>query len=186
MRVLFLDIDGVLNSTKTFIATGRYPFTLDEPEGFDWIAIKLLQRLCDSSGIQIVLSSTWRMHYSPKEVGDFLGLPIIDKTPVHFENWNEEMTIADFCTRATRGKEIVAWLADHPEVQHYCIIDDDSDMLESQLPVFVKTDGAEGMTWKDFCKVCEILGESPFAGEARDRLWLKRLETQANPGGWMV
>lgn len=186
MRVLFLDIDGVLNSVKTCVATGGYPFTLDEPEGFDWIAIKLLQRLCDSSGVQIVLSSTWRLHYSPKEVGDFLGLPVIDKTPSHFEDWSEELPLESFTQRATRGKEIAAWLQDHPEVTKYCIIDDDSDMLESQIPFFVKTDGFEGMSWKDFCKVCEILGEAPYAGQARDREWLNRLSRVENSGGWMV
>ena len=60
MKVLFLDIDGVLNSTRTAVANGGYPHELHHREAFDWTSIKLLQRLCDSAGVLVVLSSAWR------------------------------------------------------------------------------------------------------------------------------
>lgn len=152
-RIIFLDIDGVLNSTRTCIATGGYPGEELEAKDltrFDWIAIGLLRRLCESSGIQIVLSSSWRIIVDIKKLGDALGLPIIDKTPV---------------LASSRGNEIARWLNEHPEVEQWAIIDDDSDMLDSQRSRFVRTDGHEGYSWVNHLELCDIFGESAYAGE---------------------
>lgn len=157
MKIIFLDIDGVLNSTKTCIAFGGYPNELEHKGAFDWVAIKLLQRLCDSEGIQIVLSSTWRRFYELKDIADALDLPIIDKTI--------------YLGGDARGEEIKEWLIRHPDVEMYAIIDDDSDMLGDQLPFFVHTDGAEGFTWKNYGQLCRIFKTAPYVGEARDRNW---------------
>ena len=157
MKVLFLDIDGVLNSVRTSVAFGGYPMELEHIAAFDAAAIRLLQRLCDSAGVQVVLSSAWRKSYTAAQVGKALGLPIIDSTPSH--------------TDGHRGGEIKAWLDAHPEVKAYAIIDDDSDMLGEQLPFFVHTDCHEGMTWADFVKLCGLFGESAYAGAPRSRNW---------------
>lgn len=159
MKILFLDIDGVLNSVRTSMAFGGYPMELTHLEAFDQVAIKLLQRLCDSAGIQIVLSSAWRLHFPFKNVGQALELPIIDRTAY---------------LGTTRGVEINDWLVRHPEVETWAIIDDDNDMLPDQQTRFVRTDGFEGMSWKDFSKLCEILGASPYEGQPRNRDWFKK------------
>lgn len=156
MKILFLDIDGVLNSAKTCCAFGGYPMELAHIAAFDQAAIRLVQRLCDSAGVQIVLSSAWRISHPFAEVGSALGLPIIDRTP---------------SSAGPRGREIQAWLDAHPEVEQYAIVDDDSDMLGEQMPRFVKTNGEEGLTFSDFRKLCELFGESPWAGEPRQRHW---------------
>lgn len=157
MKILFLDIDGVLNSVRTAVAFGGYPMELHHLAAFDAAAIRLIQRLCDSAGVQVVLSSAWRKSHTAAEVGKALGLPIIDSTPCH--------------TDGRRGGEIKAWLDAHPEVKAYAIIDDDSDMLGEQLPFFVHTNGEEGMTWADFRKLCSLFGESAYAGSPRNRNW---------------
>jgi hypothetical protein len=156
MKVLFLDIDGVLNSTRTCVAFGGYPHDFREMGAFDRVAIKLLQRMCDSTGVQVVLSSAWRILHTVKEVRDALELPIIDATP-------------NLGTK--RGEEIAAWLKEHPEVETYAIVDDDSDMLPEQQDHFVHTSGHEGLTWDAFTKLCEKLGASPYEGEPRNRNW---------------
>lgn len=158
MKVLFLDIDGVLNSTKTCVAFGGYPMELHHIEAFDKAAIRLIQRLCDSAGVQVVLSSAWRLSHDFKDVGKALDLPIIDRTP---------------SLLGPRGLEINAWLSNHPEVEAFAIIDDDSDMLPDQLPRFVQTNNREGMTWGDFEKLCSLFGESAYSGEPRERDWQK-------------
>ncbi|MDH0863237.1 HAD domain-containing protein [Mitsuaria sp. GD03876] len=81
MRVPFLDIDGVLNSSKTAVAFGGYPLELTHIGAFDRVAIRLLHRFCDSARVQVVLSSAWRLHHPFADVGKALGLPIIDATP---------------------------------------------------------------------------------------------------------
>jgi len=156
MKVLFLDIDGVLNSVRTCVAFGGYPMKLEHIAAFDLVAIRLLHRLCDSAGVVVVLSSAWRLSHPFKEVGDALGLPIIDRTP---------------SLPGPRGAEIAAWLAEHPEVETWAIVDDDADMLDGQLPRFVHTNGEDGMAWKDYAKLCEIFGANPYEGEPRARHW---------------
>lgn len=156
MKVLFLDIDGVLNSTRTCVAFGGYPMELTHIGAFDQVAIRLIQRLCDSGGVQVVLSSAWRLIHPHDEVGKALGLPIIDRTP---------------SLTGPRGLEINAWLSNHPEVKQYAIVDDDSDMLPDQIARFVQTAGHEGLTWNDFTKLCALFGENPYAGEPRNRSW---------------
>ena len=46
-----------------------------------------------------------------------------------------------FKTTLCRGKEIDAYLDEHPEIENYVIIDDDSDMEPHQLNNFVMTSG---------------------------------------------
>lgn len=169
MRVVFLDVDGVLNSFRTCIATGDYPHELDQTEHFDWIAIKLLQRFSDSSGVQFVLSSAWRIGRDFRDVGKAFDLPIIGATK---------------SLAGCRGSEIAEWLSRHPEVTQYAILDDDSDMLDGQMSVFVKTDAYEGLSWANFRKLCDIFGESEFAGEARGYTLRKR-EWAQNGETWL-
>lgn len=46
-----------------------------------------------------------------------------------------------------RGKEIQAYIDNHKDsIQNYVIIDDERDMLESQLDNFVQTDYKNGLT----------------------------------------
>lgn len=162
MKVLFLDIDGVLNSVRTCVAYGGYPHKLDQP-AFDKVAIKLLQRLCDSAGVSVVLSSAWRITHDFRDVARAFDLPIIDRTP----------------SIGLRGEEIAAWLSVHPEVESYAIVDDDGDMLPEQLSRFVQTSGHEGLSWSDYENLCALLGATPYEGEARDRNWLN-----AGSSGW--
>ena len=152
MKILFLDIDGVLNSMRTSVAFGGFPTKLDPTGAFDQAAICMLQRLCDSSGVQIVLSSSWRETHAFEAVGEAFGLPIIDRTP---------------SLRGSRGQEIAAWLDAHPAVQTWAILDDEMAMLDAQLPRFVQVDGDNGLMWRDYLKLCEIFDASPHGGEAR-------------------
>ena len=116
MKVLFLDIDGVLNSHK-------YDLTRMPDEGnIDETRLPLLFEIIVRTDAKIVLSSSWREHHWSKEadmsdaVGWELdelfgryGLEIFDKTPVLPNN--------------DRSEEIKRWLADH-EAEHFVILDD--------------------------------------------------------------
>lgn len=157
MRVLFLDIDGVLNSVRTCTAFGGWPHRLQHIQAFDQVAIRLLQRLCDSSGVQVVLSSAWRGSEPIQAFANAFGLPIIDATP--------------HLLGQPRGAEIAAWLAAHPEVEQFAILDDDPDMLPEQLPRFINTNAHEGLSWANFEALCKLFNESAHAGAPRNRNW---------------
>ena len=119
-KIIFLDIDGVLNVI---------------PQGFDDYGAKFhkhfednLKWIIEQTEAKIVVSSTWRFRGLKimKEMWSKRGLAgnVIDVTPD-----------IDICER---GKEIQKWL-DSNEVDSYVIIDDDTDMLESQMDNFVRT-----------------------------------------------
>jgi hypothetical protein len=138
MKVIFLDIDGVLNCKKT-----------RNPRDFPYIVeTKLLRRLTsllEKCSAKVVLSSTWR--YDPIGViaAKHWGIPFIDVTP-------------DLPKRPRRD-EIVAWLKRHPEVERFVVIDDDDDGLDD-LPLF-QPSNTTGLT----AKICNgvhkyLMGET--------------------------
>lgn len=159
MKVLFLDIDGVLNSSRTLLAYGSYPHGLDreQMQRFDAVAIKLVQRLCRLTQAKVVVSSSWRLG---RKFEDFLvfGLPIYGRTPIYTEDH--------------RGKEIAAWLSEHPEVSRYAIVDDSkSEILPEQKDWFVQTDPQNGFMYEHYWRLYDLLTEeddkdSEFAEQA--------------------
>lgn len=127
MKVIFLDIDGVLNSTETQPVEERgLMYSIHRP------LVLRLNRIVEATGAKIVLSSTWRLaddwHKTMLEAGIadvFLGRTI----SLQKERFESGITGAEFMER---GKEIQEWLDGHPDVDRYCILDDDSDMLPHQ------------------------------------------------------
>lgn len=136
MKVIFLDIDGVLNHQKHYewlIETDEptplqrtYPYTELNPK-----SCQLLNEIIKETGAEIVVSSSWRLDGENRlnYLFKYFGLPrIYDITP---------------CLNTARGIEIGAWLAAHPEVIDYVILDDDEDMNVEQIPFFIKTNPYE-------------------------------------------
>jgi len=144
MRCLFMDIDGVINSGRTYEAFGKYPHTIKKKDLklFDWVAIALIRKLCVVHKLKVVLTSTWRHDTCYKKIAKAFSLPIIDKTPSKLQ--------------ADRGYEIHLWLKSHPEVSFYVILDDVPEMLEYQKKFFVHVDGREGFSYKDYLDVSNL------------------------------
>lgn len=137
IKILFLDIDGVLNNEimyhKDSIRTSR-PFPLDQ---FDPECVYLLNDIVNKTGCKIVLSSSWRIEGKEAVNNIFkqVGLPeIYDITPITLNR-----------IEMTRGEEIKEWLKFRESV-NYVIVDDDNDMLKEQEPYFVQTDYFYGLT----------------------------------------
>lgn len=134
MKVLFLDIDGVVNCAKTVNRHGGYI-------GIDPFMALLVNRICEATGASIVLSSSWRLSEDGKdEVNRHIFPRFIDVTPYKHG-------------LKSRGSEIKDWLDRHPEVMRYAILDDNSDMLKEQMPNFFKTSWEEGLTEEIVSKV---------------------------------
>lgn len=164
MKVVFLDIDGVLNSTRTCVACGGYPFdfTPEAMDQFDHVALGLIRGIVSVADASVVLSSSWRLTHDWNDVAKALALPIMGRTP-------------SLC--GPRGAEIAAWLADHPEVEAYAIVDDSADMLPEQMAHFVRTDMHEGFMWRDAVKLAGLMGVNPYdAAKCRVRQPAAQLE----------
>ena len=148
-RVLFLDVDGVLNSERTRIAFGGYPgdFSAVDMGKFDHAAINMVRALCRKADLSVVVSSAWRIAFGWDEIGKALDLPTIGQTPR---------------LPGARGHEIAAWLAEHPEVESYAILDDSGDMLPEQMERFAQTSMYDGLRWDDMQRLCAMFGLTAY------------------------
>lgn len=131
IKVIFLDIDGVLNVI---------PEDHDEFGGtFHTRFVDNLRRIIEETGAKIVISSSWRFGglERMKKMWEFRGLPgeVIGITPDLWRNVKDE----DFHEKLKRGDEVQSWLDTHPNIENYVILDDDNDFLPNQRGNFVRT-----------------------------------------------
>lgn len=159
MRVIFLDVDGVLNSVRSAIALHR-PHDVTRADCIDPIAVALVNRVIERSGANLVISSSHRKHI-PDPLGNGRCLVAMQK---YFDNFGIVGKVIGYtpCSKdGHRGTEIKQWLdneRDHSGlITEYVIIDDDCDMLEEQLPYFVKTDNYFGFSYKNYVDALHIL-----------------------------
>jgi len=131
MKILFLDIDGVLNCKTTRVLFDC--FLGVEPK-----KVQFLQRIKAITNCQVVLSSTWRHH---------------DKSVYYIEeNVCHLFSLTGDDQYGHRGTEIKEWIekwdygTSNNKVDKYAILDDDSDMLPEQLPSFFQTSFETGLT----------------------------------------
>lgn len=140
MKVIFLDVDGVLNTTSLL-----YHY------GFDYIdddMVVLLAGVVHKTGAEIVLSSTWRLQRESRMlVAEALkrhGLSVLDRTP----------KIED----AFRSEEISRWLEDNPGVDRYAIVDDNRDAGRGLEGNFFMTDMETGLDERTAKRIIRHLG----------------------------
>lgn len=159
-RLIFLDIDGVLNSGKHFKQRVDQQNDVDD---FDPEAVKNLNYIIEATHAKIVLSSTWRKTYDTVEkiqaLFDKVGIKgeCIGRTPVIYLA-EESMCKPIFSCQ--RGTEIDHWIKknmDNWNYRQYVIIDDDSDMLLKQAPNFFLTDNDVGLTPSVAYKIVNFL-----------------------------
>jgi HAD domain in Swiss Army Knife RNA repair proteins len=114
MKVIFLDIDGVLNSDQT-PNPRKLPYVVDRK------LLTRFKRVLKRTGAKVVLSSTWRYDPAGLFSATYHGVPFLDVIP-------------DMPHRPRRA-EILSWLKKRPKVERFVVIDDDDDELDD-LPLF--------------------------------------------------
>lgn len=161
MKVIFLDIDGVLNSEASMRDFGIRNTWNDNPHPMH---IEWLNMIVEKTGAKVVISSTWRTSGSPHMFGRLLYLlgfigEVIDRTP----NLDTE-----------RGTEIKSWLFSHIDkldrcknlqwapswmepIESFVILDDDDDMLELSATNLVLIKDGTGLQEEHALKAIEIL-----------------------------
>lgn len=149
MKIIFLDIDGVLN----VISQGHDQYG----SLFHEHLVDNLKQIIDETGAKIVVSSSWRKSglACMQEMWKFRNLPgeVIDVTPgIHIIRggglifWNnlleEHPTPKIHGYSIPRGCEIDYWVRNcakkFGELETYVILDDDSDMLMHQKELYVQ------------------------------------------------
>ena len=141
MKVIFLDVDGVLNS-----AQDGYSIRLSTDSH-----LRLLQRITKETGVKIVRSSSWRIGFttaSKNLLARFkeYGLELMDCTPE--------------LSGACRGDEIRKWLEEFEvenDVERFAILDDEADMAEFTESNLIQTDTNVGLQKADAVRCIKLL-----------------------------
>ena len=143
LRLIFLDVDGVLNNRESIAKPGLH--TVHGP------CVEHLSRLCEATGALCVLSSTWRLVWPLPAFEAFLrdhGFTgrVVDRTP-HLPDHERGMEIAAYLEQCrSRGYPAEAFV----------ILDDDADM-GPLLPFLVQTSTFEGLTEEAVDKATRVL-----------------------------
>lgn len=168
MKIIFLDIDGVLNSEEWYksvsvrVIEQEPNFNPSNTEyNFDPSVWKWIQKLIDETGAKIVLSSSWRYWSLQATIDNLVGV-----TPglmsrcrgQEIKRFFENMQKGNDDVNEKYKLQIISDL--HEKIESYVIIDDDCDFTKEQLPHLVQTDSLYGMTENDYLKALKILNIS--------------------------
>ena len=130
MKVVFLDFDGVLNSELYVRNCGEYGVIIAPSR------MQLLRQIIDATRAQIVLSTSWREHWSKEEHElDSTGMRINEI----FESYQLKVFDKTPKLGGRREKEIEAWLNEFPNVENFVVLDDRFLYAEFLKGHFVKT-----------------------------------------------
>jgi len=135
-KVIFLDIDGVINITKEDNGVDEYG------QIFNKKFVSNLRYIIEHTGAKIVISSTWRSSglQIMKEMWIKRGLPgeVIGITPDEIDVVESGEYGCEYYDLVKRGHEIQYYIDSH-NIKNYVILDDVPDFLDNQLRRFVHT-----------------------------------------------
>jgi hypothetical protein len=146
MKVLFLDIDGVLNneSTKEQIETVLGPMDAVDKRLLD----KFMSWWKSRPDVKIVLSSSWRLSE------DVFGPVFKDCLKASGINWIDETP-----NLGHRGEEIATWINAHTnDITHWAILDDEGNKIHPVGRFAVICSSKWGLRDKDLIKLDALLG----------------------------
>lgn len=159
MKVIFLDIDGVLNSDEYFDKIKGKKIEGIERE-IDVNKIKLLKQAVEKTGAKVVLTSSWRYTRNAQYLKQLLltyGISA-DSTPFLGNK---------------RGNEIKQWLIEHQNIENFVILDDeifdsyDEKLMKKLIKVSNKQGKGfgEGLQQKDIEQIISRLGQKKVLDE---------------------
>lgn len=164
-KIIFLDIDGVLNTRDWHSRMTKDTLKDEFGYAFDPAAVANLARIIEETDAVIVISSSWKFFGVAKlrEMWKIRNLPgtILDITP---NTVSDKMllnaNLEDMELGVCRGNEIKEWLSKHKgEVSNYVIIDDFDDLLPEQMSHAVITNTLIGISESDAEKAITILND---------------------------
>lgn len=154
MKVIFVDVDGVLNCSKT---TKRLKCN-NEFTFVDTRKILRLRDIVERTGAKLVLSSTWRFgamsnafYFDREALRELVAEFCRVRCPLWFD-------ITPYLPRAKRWQEINAWLISH-DTDDFIILDDVSEELKPFADKLVLTNPHEGLTKERAELAIKMLGE---------------------------
>ena len=178
-KVIFLDIDGVMNSAQ--YDCWRRKNHIKKYGSIDPRECHRMANFCEKYNVKLVISSTWRNGNSWKETYEefiregiedlpyrhygmkYLAPYIIGTTPYsksRHRGTEIQLFIDIMNDHINNVGEYKDYWKIHKEpfiIENYCIVDDDNDILKTQLNNFVQTDFLTGLTRKNYINIKKIL-----------------------------
>ena len=175
-KIIFLDVDGVLNSdefSRWCVAHKEFMKEGGHHHISPWLVEKVI-KICDETGASIVMSSSWRLWSVDQTLKNLASKrdlrPVLDRlvgiTPRTDERYRgaEIKYFLDCCKNnyfyTKSGEQLSNGKYTFSKNPKYVIIDDDDDMLDEQLPFFVHTDFLVGITDDDVKEAIKILNNT--------------------------
>lgn len=153
MNIIFLDVDGVLNSERSLKANQGY---------IDPAAVENLKTIVDATGARIVLTSSWRGGWDPdpEKRGEdgWILVHAFDKAGLSIYGKTGFSTVTDM---SGRSLEILDWLETSQETVDQFVIIDDGNFRWRKYRLhkhWVKTSfKSDGLTAKHAARAIDIL-----------------------------
>lgn len=159
MKVIFLDVDGVLNSDE-YMNSIKHKNVIGVEREIDINKVKLLKQAVYKTGAKVVMTSSIRHSKLGRDVRELLlreGM-LVDVTPFLDEK---------------RGYEIKTWIKENTGVEDFVILDDEvfESYDETLLNKLIKISDGNGMSFgeglqpKDVSEIIRRLGERQVSDE---------------------
>ena len=145
MKVIFLDMDGVLNSDAYFDKIKNQDIEGIESD-VDVKTVRLLKKCVDETGANVVVTASARYRRIGSGLMELLAQNGIhaDRTPL---------------IRNERGIEIKKYLSEHPEIEDFVILDDEvyESYDEALLKKLIKISDQNGRNFGEGLQEKDIL-----------------------------
>jgi hypothetical protein len=152
MKIIFLDIDGVLATHKQYMRNRKKFWDKNElakdlkiPYPFDPKCVKVFNEILEETGAQIVLSSDWKYHWDLENLDKIFKFNSVNKSPIDI-TVKEDISMGNLTkNRAYQIGEFIQ----RNELTNYVVIDDlnISNYMEitNDQDKFVLTNDFEGI-----------------------------------------
>jgi len=162
VKAIFLDVDGVLNTSETYInIQNKYNKTKQVDIDIDEFRLEYLKTIIDNTGAKVVLSSSWRGGFT-KENNKVI--PRNSKCKKFYDlltKYNIELydIIFDIYSDIYREAQINYWLSLNRDIDNFIILDDEPNLYNNLTDKLIKTskvnDNEMLMNMDDCIGLCE-------------------------------
>lgn len=140
MKIIFLDIEGVLNTEETYERIYRtFGYTTMIDSEIDKFRLGYLKTIIDNTDAKIVLSSSFRYFFGKKNGKLYPTTLKGKKLYDNFKRYGIEIYDITPINMGTREEQIKEWLLNKDYIESFVIIDDDPNSFEEFYDNLIQT-----------------------------------------------
>lgn len=162
MKIIFLDIDGVLNSDSW---NQKHENEIKNGILVDEEKVEILSKLIKATGAKIVLHSGWRFWFDesflPIRKESEILMELLNKNNIDFYDFTPDLTTEEIRKSKNFSKvkpdEILLWLKKHSDISSWVVIDDldlNNEIISNHQ---IKPDSKIGLSSSDIEKAVKLL-----------------------------